>query len=172
MRLTIAVIIAFAMLADLTTGYMWNRPQTRIILQSIQNMKSISQPRLNKLSFTSSRQIQLSAVEAYGSSALSPDDGQKVKPQDLLRKYGPAYLITSITLAIISYALCYLLISTGVDVISLLKKVGIESSVAAANTGTAAIAYAVHKAASPIRFPPTVALTPVVARWFGRKEKK
>lgn len=29
--------------------------------------------------------------------------------------------------------------------------------------GTAALAYAVHKAASPIRFPPTVALTPVRA---------
>jgi len=37
--------------------------------------------------------------------------------------------------------------------------------------GTAAIAYAAHKALSPIRFPPTVALTPVVARWLGRKDK-
>lgn len=35
--------------------------------------------------------------------------------------------------------------------------------------GTAAIAYAAHKAASPIRFPPTVALTPVVANWIGKK---
>lgn len=31
-----------------------------------------------------------------------------------------------------------------------------------------ALAYAVHKASSPIRFPPTVALTPVVARWLGK----
>ena len=29
--------------------------------------------------------------------------------------------------------------------------------------------YAAHKALSPVRFPPTVALTPVVARWLGRK---
>lgn len=35
--------------------------------------------------------------------------------------------------------------------------------------GTAALAYAAHKAASPIRFPPTVALTPIVAKWFGKK---
>ena len=35
--------------------------------------------------------------------------------------------------------------------------------------GTFGLAYAVHKAASPIRFPPTVALTPLVARnVFGR----
>lgn len=103
------------------------------------------------------------------SVTISPEVEQKVKPQDLLRKYGPAYLVTSIVLAVISYAICYLLISTGVDVMALLEKFGIKSSAAAANTGTAAIAYAFHKAASPIRFPPTVALTPVVARWFGRK---
>jgi Protein of unknown function (DUF1279) len=102
------------------------------------------------------------------SVTISPEVEQKVKPQDLLRKYGPAYLVTSIVLAVISYAICYLLISTGVDVMALLEKVGIKSSAAAANTGTAALAYAFHKAASPIRFPPTVALTPVVARWFGR----
>lgn len=114
-------------------------------------------------------------VRMYSTSTVSPEESEKVKPKELLRKYGPAYLVTSIFLAIISYALCYLLVSTGVDVVSLLEKLGIKSSVAAANTGTAAIAYAVHKAASPIRFPPTVALTPVVARWFGRKpveEKK
>ncbi len=35
--------------------------------------------------------------------------------------------------------------------------------------GTFAIAYAAHKALSPIRFPPTVALTPVVAKWIGNK---
>jgi hypothetical protein len=34
--------------------------------------------------------------------------------------------------------------------------------------GTFAIAYAAHKALSPVRFPPTVALTPVVARWTGK----
>ena len=36
--------------------------------------------------------------------------------------------------------------------------------------GTVGIAYAIHKAASPIRFPPTVALTPVVAKWIGREK--
>lgn len=36
--------------------------------------------------------------------------------------------------------------------------------------GTFAIAYAAHKALSPVRFPPTVALTPVVAKWLGKEE--
>ena len=111
----------------------------------------------------------IAKVRLYSTAILNPDEEKKVKPQDLFKKYGPAYLVTSIVLAIISYAICYFMISTGVDVVSLLEKVGIKSSVAAANTGTAAIAYAIHKAASPIRFPPTVVLTPVVARWFGKK---
>lgn len=42
----------------------------------------------------------------------------------------------------------------------------------ALQVGTAALAYAAHKAASPIRFPPTVALTPLVARWMGKEVKE
>lgn len=103
--------------------------------------------------------------------ALTNKDAASVKPADLLKKYGAAYLITSISFAIVSYAICYLLISQGVDVEALLKKIGIEASSTASNVGTAGLAYAVHKAASPIRFPPTVALTPVVANWLGNKAK-
>ena len=34
--------------------------------------------------------------------------------------------------------------------------------------GTVALAYAAHKALSPVRFPPTVALTPIVANLLKR----
>ena len=55
----------------------------------------------------------------------------------------------------------------------LLKRVGIEASSNTENIGTFSIAYVAHKAASPIRFPPTVALTPVVAkRLFGKTEEE
>jgi hypothetical protein len=101
--------------------------------------------------------------------AMTNKDGSEIKPGELLKKYGAAYLITSITLAIISYSLCYFLVNAGVDVAALLKKVGIEVSAGATNAGTAGIAYVIHKAASPIRFPPTVALTPVVANALGRE---
>ena len=101
--------------------------------------------------------------------SMRTNDGGEVKPGELLKKYGAAYLITSITLAIISYAICYFLVNAGVDVAALLKKVGIEVSSGATNAGTAGIAYVIHKAASPIRFPPTVALTPVVANIIGKE---
>jgi hypothetical protein len=114
------------------------------------------------------------SVDSSSSSAVCATgcgEASKPKPTDLFAKFGIAYLLTSITLSIISYASFYFMISRGVDVSSLLAKVGIEASSTSANAGTAAIAYAMHKAASPIRFPPTVALTPFVARLIGYKPK-
>mmetsp|Transcript_38993 Transcript_38993/g.79504 ORF Transcript_38993/g.79504 Transcript_38993/m.79504 type:complete len:195 (-) Transcript_38993:638-1222(-) len=89
--------------------------------------------------------------------------------KSLLKKYGVAYLATSIPLAIVSFAICYFLVDSGVDVAGLLSKVGIEAGDAGEKAGTFAIAYAAHKAASPIRFPPTVLLTPVVAKLIGKE---
>jgi len=47
--------------------------------------------------------------------------------------------------------------------------VGLKPSDTSEKVGTFAIAYAAHKALSPVRFPPTVALTPVVAKIIGKK---
>jgi hypothetical protein len=126
--------------------------------------------------------------------------------KELLAKYGGAYLATSISLSLVSFTLCYLLISAGVDVQDLLAKVrawappahlhvpvtcmcswlqvtnysvlsgvhgqvGIATGETGGKVGTFALAYAAHKAASPIRFPPTVALTPVVASWISKIRK-
>ncbi|XP_022756018.1 uncharacterized protein LOC111303827 [Durio zibethinus] len=107
----------------------------------------------------------------------SKEEGEEKKSKgdqakELLAKYGGAYLATSITLSLISFSLCYLLISAGIDVQALLQKVGISTDATGEKVGTFALAYAAHKAASPIRFPPTVALTPIVASWIGKKVEK
>ena len=59
----------------------------------------------------------------------------------------------------------------GVDVGALLARIGLNVNATNEKVGTVAIAYAAHKALSPVRFPPTVALTPVVARLLGRDNK-
>jgi hypothetical protein len=115
-------------------------------------------------------------TEKYGLEAglfqsLRQEDGGE-SAKSLLKKYGIAYLATSIPLALLSFGICYVLVSNGVDVASLLSKVGIEQNTAAENAGTFAIAYAAHKAASPIRFPPTVLLTPVVAKLIGKEPEE
>ncbi|EXB91252.1 hypothetical protein L484_016324 [Morus notabilis] len=113
----------------------------------------------------------------FSSKEEGKEDGEKKKSKgdqakELLAKYGGAYLATSITLSIISFSLCYVLIGAGVDVQALLQKVGISADETGEKVGTFALAYAAHKAASPIRFPPTVALTPIVASWIGKKVEK
>ena len=169
----LCVILAFSANAFLST-------KRQLVYQNIGKQGSIEDMRMirrTSVLFSTPEPEDLDeTTKKYGLEAglykavtAKSADGQTIKPQDLLKKYGAAYLATSITLAIISYALCYLLVSTGVDVAALLEKVGLQSTTAAANTGTAAIAYAVHKAASPIRFPPTVVLTPIVAGWLGKK---
>mmetsp|Transcript_16510 Transcript_16510/g.20181 ORF Transcript_16510/g.20181 Transcript_16510/m.20181 type:complete len:202 (+) Transcript_16510:144-749(+) len=112
-------------------------------------------------------------TEQYGleaglfQSMKKNDAGQSAK--DLLAKYGVAYLATSIPLALVSFAICFVLVDSGVDIAGLLKNIGIEVSDSSEKVGTFALAYAAHKAASPIRFPPTVLLTPVVAKLIGKE---
>jgi hypothetical protein len=112
-------------------------------------------------------------TEKYGlevglAQAVQEEDGGE-SAKSLLKKYGIAYLATSIPLAIVSFTICYVLVDSGVDVGALLANVGIEQSDAVDKAGTFAIAYAAHKAASPIRFPPTVLLTPLVAKLIGKE---
>lgn len=106
-------------------------------------------------------------------SAWKNKDGGSVSAKDLLKQYGGAYLITSITLALITFSMCYLAVDAGVDVPALLSKIGIEvaSKSAGDKAGTVALAYAAHKALSPVRFPPTVALTPLVAQRLGKQNE-
>lgn len=106
-------------------------------------------------------------LEAGLLESLKKEDGGE-SAKSLLKKYGIAYLATSIPLAMVSFALCYVLVDNGVDVGALLARVGIESA-ASEKAGTFGLAYAFHKAASPIRFPPTVVLTPVVAKLIGKE---
>ncbi|GAX13479.1 hypothetical protein FisN_36Lh030 [Fistulifera solaris] len=112
-------------------------------------------------------------TEKYGlevgllESLKQKDGGATAK--SLLKRYGIAYLATSIPLALVSFAICYTLVDNGVDVGGLLSNVGIEVNQNTETAGTFAIAYAAHKAASPIRFPPTVLLTPVVAKLIGKE---
>lgn len=122
-------------------------------------------------------------TEKYGLEAglvqvMTSKDAEKTglsrteQAKQLLAQYGSAYLITSISFAIVSFAACYAAVSAGVDVGALLSRMGLSVSDTSEKVGTFAIAYAAHKALSPVRFPPTVALTPVVAKWFGKKKEQ
>lgn len=69
----------------------------------------------------SSLQIFSSKEDENENNGEKKSKGDQAK--DLLAKYGGAYLATSITLSLISFSLCYVLIGAGVDVQALLQKV-------------------------------------------------
>lgn len=136
-----------------------------------------------------SRRTSRSIVQETGNKESDPDSVTKqygleagifsafkngsgaASAKDLLKRYGSAYLLTSITLALISFSVCYLAVDAGVDVPSLLGRFGlaVDANSAWDKGGTVAIAYAAHKALSPVRFPPTVALTPIIAQRIGKR---
>lgn len=66
-------------------------------------------------------QIFRSKEEGNAEGDKKKSRGDQTK--ELLAKYGGAYLATSITLSLISFSLCYVLIAAGVDVQALLQKV-------------------------------------------------
>lgn len=140
--------------------------------RSFSSLSAVKEPKTSE----DSAQSVDETTEKYGLEAglfqsLRKDDGGE-SAKDLLKKYGVAYLATSIPLAIVSFAICYALVDSGVDVAGLLGKVGITVSDTSEKVGTFAIAYTAHKAASPIRFPPTVLLTPVVAKLIGKEPEE
>ena len=91
------------------------------------------------------------------------------KPADVLKRYGVTYVVCSVALSLCSFSLFYALVASGViDVTALLGSIGVTLRGRSERAGAVGLAYAMHKMASPIRFPPTVALTAVVARRRAR----
>ncbi|KAL2511030.1 Protein of unknown function (DUF1279) [Abeliophyllum distichum] len=151
----------------------FNRFRVRAVKEKTEQIKNPSSAE----EITNKYGLEAGLWKIFSSKGEGNEENQEKKSKgdqakELLAKYGGAYLATSITLSLISFGLCYALITAGVDVQTLLQKVGISTNETGEKVGTFALAYAAHKAASPIRFPPTVALTPIVASWIGKKVDK
>eukprot|EP00542_Grammatophora_oceanica_P018834 CAMPEP_0194046654 /NCGR_PEP_ID=MMETSP0009_2-20130614/22098_1 /TAXON_ID=210454 /ORGANISM="Grammatophora oceanica, Strain CCMP 410" /LENGTH=188 /DNA_ID=CAMNT_0038692031 /DNA_START=159 /DNA_END=725 /DNA_ORIENTATION=- len=174
-RSTQFILLLAAALFTATVTQAWHVPSSTAVRSSTTTSRTTTTTSLSAVSTEKETKESVDDVESttekYGLEAglfqsAKAGDGESAK--SLLKKYGIAYLATSIPLALISFIICYALVDQGVDVSSLLAKVGIEGA-ATEKAGTFAIAYAAHKAASPIRFPPTVILTPMVAKLLGKE---
>ncbi|XP_062184424.1 uncharacterized protein LOC133888268 [Phragmites australis] len=151
-------------------------PRRRLTVSAVQETKEVRAKKAEEITEKYGLEFGLwkifsSKEEEEGGEGAEGKKSRTDQAKELLAKYGGAYLATSISLSLVSFTLCYFLISAGVDVRELLAKVGIATGETGGKVGTFALAYAAHKAASPIRFPPTVALTPVVASWIGKIRK-
>ncbi|DBA02453.1 TPA: hypothetical protein N0F65_008667 [Lagenidium giganteum] len=87
-------------------------------------------------------------------------------------EYGPVGIGTHAVLSILSFSTIYIGISSGIDVSKLLSAIGLESqahSAAASSAGSFLMAYTIYKLMSPVRWPLTFAVTPVVMRALRRR---
>ena len=91
----------------------------------------------------------------------------KKKIQDLIALYGKLAFIIYLSIFFLVFVTFYLMLQAGVDLESLSWFQG-----RLGQAGTVVIAWVATKLTQPIRIAVTVAITPIVAHWFGKKERK
>ncbi|CAJ0964182.1 unnamed protein product [Ranitomeya imitator] len=102
--------------------------------------------------------------------------GQKLSRAQQLRRvfaeYGGVAVAFHVGISLVSLGMFYALVSSGLDVPSLLLKVGFSEAVVqsklASGTSTFVLAYAVHKLFAPVRISITVVSVPFLVRYFRR----
>ena len=154
-------------------GILGARGRSDLFRAAIQTREAdaVLAPQTTRYASTSGLSLHVIHEDATAVAPLAIRPG----PLNLLKQYGGVYVVTSLTLSTVSFALFYLLASRGLDVRAMLRYCGIRLGDRAGSFSTVCVAYFAHKAASPLRFVPTVALTPRVARTmhalFGTEQK-
>lgn len=94
---------------------------------------------------------------------------QRQKLTRIFAAYGSTAVVFHTTISLTSLGICYTIVSSGIDMVALLEKVGIASeaglgSTLASGASTFVIAYACHKVFMPVRIFLTVTCTPVIIK--------
>ncbi|XP_004929391.1 uncharacterized protein LOC101745144 [Bombyx mori] len=102
------------------------------------------------------------------STNVKPPVSAKEKLKKAVKEYGSTVIVFHVTISLISLGSCYLLVSSGVDLVAILKYLNIEEGTvlkaAGSNAGTFVIAYTVHKIFAPFRIAITLTATPFIVR--------
>jgi len=99
----------------------------------------------------------------------SPTSREKFKAA--IRDYGPTVLIFHIASGVTLLSIWYLIVSSGVDVSSLIKTLGLEGTIGkfAGGASTFVVAYAIHKATAPLRIGLTLTASPLIVNFLRKK---
>lgn len=93
---------------------------------------------------------------------------QRQRLQRAVTEYGPVVIIFHICIALISLGFFYSLVSMGVDVIGILRKLGVAEAILESGLATGAstfvVAYAVHKLFAVPRIGITLTCAPIIVR--------
>ncbi|CAH2243126.1 jg14420 [Pararge aegeria aegeria] len=96
----------------------------------------------------------------------------KEKLKKAVKDYGATVIVFHVTISLLSLGGCYVLVSSGVDVLAILKYFNIGEgalfNAVTSNAGTFVIAYGVHKIFAPARIAITLTATPFIVRYLRR----
>ncbi|KAG8131703.1 hypothetical protein E2320_009605 [Naja naja] len=106
----------------------------------------------------------------------SQENGKKPNKSHQLKKifkeYGAVGVTFHIGISLVSLGMFYLVVSSGVDMTTILFKLGFDEAVVrsklAAGTSTFVLAYAIHKLFAPVRISITVVSVPFLVRYFRK----
>eukprot|EP01117_Protostelium_nocturnum_P009419 TRINITY_DN3360_c0_g1_i1.p2 TRINITY_DN3360_c0_g1~~TRINITY_DN3360_c0_g1_i1.p2 ORF type:complete len:113 (-),score=25.40 TRINITY_DN3360_c0_g1_i1:135-473(-) len=94
--------------------------------------------------------------------------------KDLIVKYGKIAFIVHISISTLTFLAFFALLNAGVDLPSLLAKVGYKLEVSNNHSlaATAIAAFVAQKLTSPPRILLTISITPFIAKWFGYRDNQ
>ncbi|XP_058032353.1 protein FAM210B, mitochondrial [Ahaetulla prasina] len=99
-----------------------------------------------------------------------PNKSQQLKK--IFKEYGAVGVTFHIGISLVSLGMFYLIVSSGVDMTTILFKLGFDEALVrsklAAGTSTFVLAYAIHKLFAPVRISITVVSVPFLVRYFRK----
>ncbi|XP_078688890.1 uncharacterized protein LOC144920544 [Branchiostoma floridae x Branchiostoma belcheri] len=110
----------------------------------------------------------LSAAAPADQTGKPPSQRERLKRA--VRDYGSTVVVFHVGISLLSLGGFYLAVSSGLDMVALLHKLGVGKAIAESGVATGAsmfvIAYAVHKVFAPVRIGITLTCVPFVVRYL------
>nr|KAG5687251.1 hypothetical protein BaRGS_016426 [Batillaria attramentaria] len=124
----------------------------QVVHQYQQRRSYSTQPRARETETDSGADaVATSQVGGAGEEQLT----QREKLKRAVKEYGSTVIVFHITISLASLGGFYLAVSSGIDMVSMLKTIGVGEAILqsklATGTGTFVVAYAVHKVFAPVR---------------------
>ncbi|CAL8096178.1 unnamed protein product [Orchesella dallaii] len=115
------------------------------------------------------KSVDINSQEESSSTTPSQEGlSTKEKLKRAVRDYGATVIVFHVTMSLMSLGFFYLLVSSGLDVVAVLAKIGISETFLQSKITEEAskfvVAYAVHKVFAPLRITITLTATPLIVR--------
>ncbi|XP_047515539.1 uncharacterized protein LOC125056475 [Pieris napi] len=116
-------------------------------------------------------------IGGIGTRKMSANASDTLSAKDKLKKavkdYGATVIVFHVSISLMSLGICYVLVSSGVDLVAVMKYFNIGegklSNMITSNAGTFVIAYAIHKVLAPARIGITLTSTPFIVQYLRNK---